>query len=589
MKTYKRFGRGIEVGLLAALVLLVPAEGAFADGDVWAKSMGGTSEDSGWAIAVDSAGNVYTTGRFYGTADFDPGTGTYNLTVAGGGFDIFVSKLDSSGNFVWAKQMGGTDGDEGLGIAVDSTGNVYTSGFFHGTADFDPGPGTYNLASAGSTDIFVSKLDSSGNFVWAKSMGGTDGEGGGSIAVDSSGNVYTSGKFESTADFDPGAGTYNLTSAGRADIFVSKLDASGNFVWAKRMGGTNADVSLGNVVDSTGNVYTTGSFRDTADFDPGPGTYYLTSAGDRDIFVSKLDSSGNFVWAKSMGGTGGDLASSPALDSAGNIYTAGEFEGTVDFDPGAGTYNLTGGGAFLLKLDSSGNFVWVKRMIGPSFGINFSLDSAGNVYTTGGFFDTADFDPGPGTYNLTPDWADIFVSKLDSSGDFVWAGAMGGTHWESGFGIAVDSAGYVYTTGCFWGTADFDPGAGTYNLTSAGSSDIFVSKLDGWDFDGDGLADDVETDTGVYVDETDTGTHPTDPDTDNDHLNDGDEVLIHNTDPHDPDTDGDGMSDGHEIAFGYDPLDPNSWAEVPLAAWPVAVVLLCVAVLVTGRRTQRRR
>ena len=192
---------------------------------LWAKSMGGTSSDFANGIAVDSSGNVYTTGSFSGTADFDPGTGTADLTSAGSG-DIFVSKLDSSGDFVWTKSMGGMDYDEGRSIAVDSSGSVYTTGYFQGTADFDPSVGTANLTSTGSDQIFVSKLDSSGDFVWAKSMGGTSDDGGSSIALDLSGNVYTTGGYYSTtADFDPdGAGTANLTNAGGYDIFVSKLE-----------------------------------------------------------------------------------------------------------------------------------------------------------------------------------------------------------------------------------------------------------------------------------------------------------------------------------------------------------------------------
>src|SRR5674476_1418906 len=121
---------------------------------VWAKNMGGASDDYVNSIAVDASGNVYTTGYFLGTVDFDPGAGTYNLTSAGG-YDIFIIKLDASGNFVWAKNMGASSGassDQGFSIAVDASGNVYTTGLFTGTADFDPGAGTYNLTSAGSGD-----------------------------------------------------------------------------------------------------------------------------------------------------------------------------------------------------------------------------------------------------------------------------------------------------------------------------------------------------------------------------------------------------------------------------------------------------
>ena len=137
-------------------------------------------------------------------------------------------------------KFGGTLTDQSYSIVVDSSGNVYTTGRFNGTADFDPGPGTANLVSSGSTDVFVSKLNSAGELVWVKQLGGTStaGDFSESVAVDSSGNVYTTGWFNGTADFDPGAGTANLVSAGNSDVFVSKLDSTGTFVWAKQLSGT---------------------------------------------------------------------------------------------------------------------------------------------------------------------------------------------------------------------------------------------------------------------------------------------------------------------------------------------------------------
>ena len=471
---------------LAAGMLLLAAGAYAGDGEfVWAKRMGGTSSDRGRAIALDSAGNVYTTGWFGGTVDFDPGPGTYNLTSAGVE-DIFVSKLDVNGDFIWAKRMGGTSDDNGFGITVDSVGNVYTTGWFHNMVDFDPGSGTFNLTSAGAQDIFVSKLDANGDFVWAKRMGGTIYDEGYEIAVDSVGSVYTVGRFGGTSDFDPGPGTFNLTSAGIHDIFVSKLDANGDFVWAKRMGGAKSDYGGAIAVDGVGNVYTTGLFAypsgGTADFDPGPGTFNLTSAGVEDIFVSKLDANGDFAWAKRMGGTSSDRGLDIAMDSAANVYTTGWFVGTADFDPGPGTFNLTSAGVediFVSKLDANGDFVWAKGTSSGN-GDGIAVDSSGNVYTTGIFLGTVDFDPGPDTFNLTSTGGrDIFVSKLDANGDFIWARGIGGASSDDiGYGIAVDNAGDVHTTGQFDATADFDPGPGLFNLTSAGAADIFVSKLE---------------------------------------------------------------------------------------------------------------
>ncbi len=448
----------------------------------WAKSMGGTDWDYGASIAVDGSGNVYTTGYFKLTVDFDPGVGTSSLTSAGGS-DIFISKLDAAGNFLWAKRIGGIYDDETYSIAVDSFGSVHTTGYFRGTADFNPGAGTSNLTSAGAKDIFILKLDAAGNFIWAKSIGAINNEYSYSIAVDGSGNVYTNGYFEGTVDFDPGADTSNLASLG-SDDFILKLNAAGNFLWAKRMAGNGSGRSESIAVDGSGNVYTTGWFWGTKDFDPGAGTSYLTSAAvSLDIFISKLDTAGNFLWAKRMGGTDEDMGFSIVVDGSGSVYTTGYFWGTADFDPGAGTSNLTSAGfndIFISKLGPSGNFIWAKRMGGfiQDWGHSIAMDGSGNVYTTGFFAGTADFDPGAGTSNLTSaGWVDIFISKLDATGNFGWAKSIGGIYDDIAYSIAVDSSGNVYTNGYFSGTVDFDPGAGTSNLISVGGADIFVHKM----------------------------------------------------------------------------------------------------------------
>ncbi len=462
---------------------------------LWAKRIGGSSfeDDIGHSVATDAYGNVYTTGVFVGTVDFNPGAGVYNLTAPGGADELFISKLDANGNFVWAKNMGGIYSEEGHSIAIDAFGNIYTIGDFEGVSDFDPGVGIFNLTSAGYYDTFISKLDSNGNFIWAKALNGTLHSWSKSLSLDALGNVYTVGSFFGTVDFDPGIGIFNLTSAGYDDIFVSKLDSGGNFIWAKVLGGTSNNYCNDIVISSSNSadLYITGNFSGTADFDPGIGVFNLTSPpGSGDIYICKLDSSGNFIWAKTMGGSFSDgLSFSIAMDSAGSgdIYITGLFQGTIDFDPGVGVFNLTPVGyydIYVSKLSSSGNFIWTKTFGGTTLdrASTIILDPSGNgsVYTTGFFSETVDFDPGLGVFNLTSvanTW-DIFISKLDSSGNFVWAKKAGGTDNDGGNSLAFDASGNLFLTGFFSSPSiTFSPTTLTNALGNGGNSDIFITKL----------------------------------------------------------------------------------------------------------------
>lgn len=451
---------------------------------LWAKGFGNNSlGESSAAVAVDAAGNVYTTGYFWGTMDFDPGAGVFDLTSAGNS-DIFVQKLDAAGNFVWAGRIGGVADENGNAIALDASGNIYITGMISTMADMDPGTSTVNaITSSGSYDAFLEKLSSTGTFIWAKLMGGSGSDEGFGITIDAAGNVYSVGSFTGTGDFNPGSGTSNLTSAGSGDAYVQKLDNTGAFVWAKSLGGAGSDRGNSVAVDGSGNVITTGYFEVISDFDPGIGVSNLTTNGLKDIYISKLDASGNYTWAKQIGGAADDIGNSVAVDGSGNVYSTGEFSAIADFDPGAGTTSFTSAGLkdiYVSKLDGTGNFSWAKQM-------GTSSDESGNaicfvsssVYTTGKFSGTVDFNPGTGTANLTSaGGADVFVQKLDATGNYLLSAAFGGSNSDEAYSLFVDGSGNIHTTGVFEGTADCDPGSGTYTITSSGTSDNFVHKMD---------------------------------------------------------------------------------------------------------------
>ncbi len=456
---------------------------------IWAGSFNGTDNGGGTSIVTDSSGNTYISGSFSGTIDSDPSTtGVHNLT-SNGENDCFVSKLDANRNFIWSKKFGGIKSDQCNDVIVDTSGNLYITGYFSETVDFDPSTaGVYELTSNGHPDVFITKLDKNGSFVWAKAFGGTDWDHCEGIVVDDYGNVFALGLFYGSVDFDPSvAGDHILTSNGQRDIFISKLDMNGLFVWAKRIGGTHIDYGTSITIDDKANIYITGYFQNTVDFDPSDaGIFNLTSEGESDIFISKLDANGTFAWAKRIGGTSFDGGNSITIDENENVYTTGEFRGTVDFDPSDdGIHNLTNDSTsdcFIIKLDNSGKFIWAKSYVGESSGKQVVIDNLNRVYTVGEFRGTVDFDPNSlGVYNLTSKGqTDGFICKLTNSGDFIWTKSFGGESLDSVYSIFVDDSRNVYTTGIFKGSVDFDPSeTGSFYLTTDAShiNSPFISKL----------------------------------------------------------------------------------------------------------------
>ena len=467
--------------LLSSILAVMIAYTTNAQNYEWAKAIGGSTLDESNSIALDNLGNIYITGYFQGTADFDPSASVANLTSTGSR-DVFFAKYDSEGNYVWAKNIGGSSYDVGYSIKVDVLGNVYVGGIFQGTADFDPSASVANLTSAGGLDAFFAKYDNNGNYVWSKNVGGSAYDYVTSIALDDSGNIYITGYFYGSSDFDPSASTVNLTASGD-DVFFAKYDNDGNYIWAKNVGGSAYDNGVFIAVDNSGNVYLTGFFINTADFDPSASVANLTSAGIRDIFFAKYDNDGNYIWAKAIGGSTNDDVTSMVLDSSGNVYITGIFLGTADFDPSTSVENLTSSGfedIFFAKYDNNGNYVWAKNVGGSEDDQSYSiaLDASSNIYITGGFNNTADFDPSTANAYLAaaPGNRDVFFAKYDNNGNYIWAKNVGSSGNDYGASLVLDLLGNIYITGFFMGTVDFDPSTTTNNVTSLGVQDIFVAK-----------------------------------------------------------------------------------------------------------------
>ena len=420
----------------------------------WATKAGGIMHDNVNKITIDNAGSSYITGHFQDIATFGP----YSLTSYGDA-DIFVAKMDADGNWLWVIQGGGNYTDVGFGITIDDVGNSYVTGRFDESASFGP----YSLTSNGLSDIFVAKIDADGNWLWVIQGGGADVDIGYKLTIDGAGNSYVTGYFKDTATF----GSYSLTSSGDYDIFVAKMDANGNWQWVTQAGGTNIDVVNDIAIDNVGNNYVTGYFTNSTTF----GSYFLTSSGINDIFVAKINTTGNWLWATQAGGTSMDRGSGITIDNAGNSYVTGIFEDTASF----GSNSLTSYGdadIFVAKMDVEGNWIWTNQGGGDDldYGLEITIDDAENCYITGAFNQTAIF----GSHSLTSNGGrDIFVAKMDANGNWQWVTQAGGIFHDIGRAIALDDAGNTYVTGTFNETAIF----GSYSLTSSGYWDIFVAKL----------------------------------------------------------------------------------------------------------------
>lgn len=356
---------------------------------VYSTYLGGSGDEVGTAITLDSAGNAYVTGITSST-DFPTTPGAFQTTCAGSCENAFVTKINSSGSaLVYSTYLGGTDSDAGYSIAVDGAGNAYATGVTIST-DFPVTPGAFQTTSGGGGDAFVSKLNSAGSaLVYSTYVGGSGNDYGVGIAVDSAGNAYVTGLTLST-DFPTANAIQPTYNGGAEDAFVTKLNATGSaLVYSTYVGGTGEDSGFGIAVDAAGNAYIVGR-TDSTDF-PVANAFQPTNHGYLDAFVTKINAAGSaFVYSTYLGGSSNDVAARIAIDGAGNAYITGDTYSS-DFPVANAIQSVKGGrdAPFVSKLDAAGNGLVYSTYLGGKGsqiverGYGIATDSAGSAYVTG--------------------------------------------------------------------------------------------------------------------------------------------------------------------------------------------------------------
>lgn len=408
----------------------------------WIQKAGGQANDEAMDISADGQGNTYTTGYYSAIGQF----GTFTLNNAGI-TDVFLTKTDGTGQFMWAVKGGGPGSDRGLSVKTDAAGNSVITGYYYNTATF----GTQNITASGLQDIFIAKYDNTGTLLWVKTAGGTSSDIGNAVTLDNNGNVIVTGEFSGTAQF----GTTTLISQnGSVDVFTTKLDANGNFLWAKKGSAPQIDRGIDLGCDASGNIYVTGQFTDTITFDVTHNNNMFNA-----IFLIKYNPSGAEQWFRVIGGGSQNVANALVVDGNNNIILAGDFLGPITFFACPGNVTLTNTyprRIFVASYNTSGNLNW-KEADGSNDVVNarnVSVDANNDVFITGNFkckFNEYADQYGQGIFN-TVGFFDVFVSKYSgSTGAWQWARQLGGKKDDSGNGITNTQTGVPVICGSFDG------------------------------------------------------------------------------------------------------------------------------------------
>lgn len=448
--------------------------------NIGAQNIGGTGVVTPTAVAI-AGGFIHIAGTYTNTIDFNPSAAVSNLTSTNPSGSGFLAKYDLNGNLVACKSFDGTGAVNILDMKVFNN-EVIITGSLSLSMDFDPSASTLSLTSNGLTDAFLAKYDPNLLLLGAISFGGTGNDLSSTVSVESNGNIILSGPFIVTVDFDPSANTTSLSSStsNLQDIYIAKYSNNLAFQWVKDI---DARQPLNNnpklVLDSSSNIIITGTFASTSDFDPGAGVVQVSpSSTAAQIFLAKYDVNGNYVWVKTIGNTGSDIARNIAIDTTNNIYFIGNFAGIVDFDPNAGISNLDSliGTNFFAKYDNNGAYIYANNL---NVTINALLvDNNNETVLSGTFAGLRDFDPAATTANLNTISSSAYLATYTSSGAYIFAKLIGGnkpSNQVTNF-IATDGTGNIYRVGTLSATTDLDPTAATFNVSSTTAPGIFIAK-----------------------------------------------------------------------------------------------------------------
>ena len=379
------------------------------------------TDDRIWDIETDLNGDVIVTGSFRQTVDFDPGSGTFNLTAnggSGGGTDIFIAKYSSGGNLIFAKGFGSFLNDGGQKLASSEDGFIYLAGYFQDAVDFVAGSSTFSLSSKGAIDGFFLKIDSAGELVWVKGIGGTGDDYADIISLSPEGKVLVGGTFWGTIDLDPGQGVNLISSTGQSDIFFGMFDENGEFDWGQSLEGVNSDILGKGLVDHEGHLVFTGLSSGGIDFDPSSAVFNLPLNTSSSSFLARYSIDGSFEYAFYLSDQ--EVVSCVDLieDKFGNLCLTGAFRNSIDLDPGPGTaiLNSPDRDIYFAKYDLNGNFRWAYgiRGDGTDFAGGLDISPSGEIILVGSSEERTDFNIGIGIDTVPWNgYLDAFVARYD--------------------------------------------------------------------------------------------------------------------------------------------------------------------------------